>query len=701
MHNIIKAQVKNVLCLPRSTAGKLFQAASKTAFKNLLLRASKKSVYQLTGFRRMASTYNEEQFKFFINYQDKDDIINFVRQRYPDSIAHTLKDADDLLDHQFNLLGADKKSIGKGIDWNYDFKHNFRWDPLTCYLKTDDHIKLYLKNGIRADVKVPWELSRFQHLTTIGKAYWYTGDEKYAVEFKDQITDWIQKNQIGFGVNWTCTMDVAIRAVNWLWGFFFFYDSETIDEQFKEHFLKQLFLHGVYIFNNLENGRIRGNHYLSDIVGLIYLGFFFKNTIDGNRWLDYGIQALMNEMKHQVYDDGVDFEGTVHYHCLVTELFISPTLLCLKNGVMFPEWYMKKLERMIDFIMYSAKPNGESPVIGDQDDGRLHILETYYGWSRLNRQYLLSIGTILFDNGDFKSASNFLSEEGFWLTGLKGVQQFDNIKDKNTILGSKAYSHGGYYVMRDGDLFMLVDAIPPDHQAPSGHKHNSRLSFELYAYGKSLIVDPGAYTYTSNREERNLFRSTKYHNTVVVDDQEQCSYANDLFTLDKSPNVKVNMWETTSDHDLLDIEHDGFARLDDPIIHRRKIIFDKRNRFWVIRDLLTGSGRHKFDMYFHVSATSKVSSLDRHIIRINNGKTGILIIPLEVDKVKDSIENGYVSSGYGQKEPAYIVRYSGVTCGSVDLTTILYPFQMDGEDTDFLNRFEEFGLRDILRILSD
>ena len=82
--------------------------------------------------------------------------------------------------------------------------------------------------------------------------------------------------------------------------------------------------------------------------------------------------------------------------------------------------------------------------------------------------------------------------------------------------------------MRFDDLYMIVDCISIDPKSPSGHKHNSRLSFDLFAYDKSFIIDPGAYIYTVDSKMRNLFRSTKYHNTVVVDGKEQNKFSESL-----------------------------------------------------------------------------------------------------------------------------------------------------------------------------
>ena len=60
------------------------------------------------------------------------------------------------------------------------------------------------------DVKVPWELSRFQHLNILGQAYVLTRDNKYAEEFADQITDWIKNNPVCFGVNW-CVKRISYK----------------------------------------------------------------------------------------------------------------------------------------------------------------------------------------------------------------------------------------------------------------------------------------------------------------------------------------------------------------------------------------------------------------------------------------------------------------------------------------------------------
>jgi uncharacterized heparinase superfamily protein len=242
-------------------------------------------------------------------------------------------------------------------------------------------------------------------------------------------------------------------------------------------------------------------------------------------------------------------------------------------------------------------------------------------------------------------------------------------------LKSKAFAKGGFYIMRHGDLYMIVDCVPADPKSPSGHKHNSRLSFELFAGDKSFIIDPGTYIYTADKEMRNLFRSTKYHNTVVVDGEEQNRFDEDqLFTMNLDAAVRVNRWVSTENYDFLDAEHNGYSRLN--VVHRRLIYFNKEKGYWIIKDMLTGEGgyKHKFELYFHFAPMALKKAKDELVISIETeNKTGanIAIAPLETEGLKLAIENGWVSYSYGQKVEAPIVKYSKTAEVPAEFVTVI------------------------------
>ena len=62
-------------------------------------------------------------------------------------------------------------------------------------------------------------------------------------------------------------------------------------------------------------------------------------------------------MFRQVYPDGVDFEASVSYHRLVTELFLSGAPGPARWAYVQPP-FMQRLERMIEVVMALLDPTG-------------------------------------------------------------------------------------------------------------------------------------------------------------------------------------------------------------------------------------------------------------------------------------------------------------------------------------------------------
>jgi len=609
-----------------------------------------------------------------------------IRKVFPKSKSSTIEEANKVCSHIFNLLGSDDVNLGPKINWSRDFKSGKMW-PLT-YRKDIKYFNWRKKSF--SDVKVPWELSRFQHLMILGKAYLYTNNEKYVKEFMIEIDDWIENNPVEFSVNWITPMEAAIRAVNWIWAYYFFVHSPTITQNFKIRFIKNLLLHGRFIINNLEWGRVRGNHYLSDVVGLIYLGLFFKETKEGKTWLKEGITKLIQEMDHQVYPDGVDHEASISYHRLVTELLLSATLLLQRNSIELPEQFMKKLEKMIEFILYYTKPDGFAPVIGDADDGRLHILSKN---EINNHRYLLSIGAVLFNREDFKACASGFHENPFWLTGLDGLRRFEEIKDVRFRPKSKAFKDGGFFVMRDDEYYMIIRCGDVGMRGVGGHGHCDTLSFELAIADTTFIVDPGAYVYTASPTWRNIFRSTNYHNTIMVDGTEMNRFDRQhLFSMRNDAVGTVNRWLTSEEFDFFDGEHSGYARLKDPVIHRRQISFNKKHnpKYWIVRDFLSAKKRHKYDFFLHFNPMKISYDSSLSIKTENKNKLNLAVVPLKKDGLSISISRGWVSKSYGQKSLAPIAQYTKTTTGNTNVLTVFYPFLDEVNVSDITETANKF-----------
>jgi len=549
--------------------------------------------------------------------------------------------------------------------------------------------KFYLDIEIpqgKADIKIPWELSRFQHLSILGQAYRLTGDEKYTEEFINQINDWIEHNQPQRGVNWSCTMDVAIRAVNWITGYYFFKDSKVISEDFLIKFLKSLFVHGRHIADNLENRTgLTNNHYLSDVVGLLYLGVLFPEFKDAKRWKEFGLQELKKEIQKQTYGDGCNFEGSTCYHRLALELFFYPALLMVINNEsfdgenyketmerIFGNNYSEKLYKMFDAVLYLLMPNNQMPQIGDNDNGRLHKFSSQ---ETLDMRYLLNFGAIFFGESRFKINEFGFSEEAFWVFGEEGRKIWDGLDENRLInISSHAFSVGGWFVLRNFQDYMVISAGPNGLNGLGGHNHNDKLSFELIVGGKEIIVDPGTYVYTSEPKMRNLFRSTAYHNTVVIDEIEQNRFnERSLFKLENDASAKCFKWDDNLEESLFIGEHNGYARLREPIVHRRSVRFLKSQSKWTIKDefyrlnnegaldcsMVPLSSEHAFNWYFHLAPQVSVESTGKFDFLLKNENVVVIFrivsLPPQFQCV---IEEGWFSPAYGEKIKGSILKLS-------------------------------------------
>jgi hypothetical protein len=615
--------------------------------------------------------------RFFIDSALHRDVASLARTYFPASVERAIAVADQVCAHIFDLLGSGPVHLGEQIDWHKDFKTGWQWEP-TYYADIE-----YLDLDQPYDVKIPWELSRFHHAVTLGQAYWFTGDEKYAREFRAQVDDWLISNPPGFGVNWVCTMEVAIRVVNWIWGYHFFKDSLNLSPDFQLRFFKGLLAHGQYIFSNLEWGLTTHNHYLSNLVGLIYLGAMFPEFKQSDRWLRWGLEGLEREMEIQVHPDGVDYEASISYHRLVAELFLSAVLLCRRNNISVSDKILSRLEKMIEFVMTYTQPDGTVPLIGDADDGRLHKL-TPPDRSRefIDHRHLLGVGAMLFDRADFAQSAGDAWEDAFWLSGGKALPP---ARDSVPALASRAFRDGGVYVQRRADLHLTIDAGDNGSNGIGGHGHNDALSLTLYAYDRTFLVDPGSYVYTADYQWRNHFRSTAAHNTVIVDDQEMQRFGErQLFQLEEDARPQVLAWQTAPEFDLFDGVHYGYGRLSEPVSHRRQVYFDKRDGLWVVRDLLTGRGQHAFALYFHFAPLPVSVWPDADSLAVRTfcpDGANLAVVPLTTDDLSIRVFKDWVSPSYGRKLPAPVVCFSKKEAVPAEFITALFPLPAGVEKT--------------------
>jgi Heparinase II/III-like protein/Heparinase II/III N-terminus len=603
-------------------------------------------------------------------FSDLADTADIVRQFYPETIEAVRRDADEICRHHIRVF-SHRIDFGPRLDWHRDPLSGRRW-PMAHYTRVPPRL------GSGADVRQVWELNRLHHFVALGRAYALTSNEDYTSEFLLELASWVEANPPRHGVNWTVAMEVALRAVNLIAAFELFLASPQMSDEAVALVLKLLLAHGRFIRANLEySHRTPSNHYLSDLIGLFSIGMTMPDFVESRAWVSFSAPRLLKELFRQVNADGVNYEGSVAYHRLVTEIFALFFSLSAAGGMELPGRSWGRLEAMFNFVRAYLKPDGSAPMIGDVDDGRLlRFKERPPG----DHTYLLPLAAVLLEKESFKQ-SNRIEEEALWWFGRQGLEAFDALPVSDEVQGSEAFADAQIYIQRADDFYAVIDAGDHGAGGRGSHAHSDALSLELYAHGVTFLRDPGSFVYTASKRWRNRFRSTAYHNTVRVDGKEISRFDEDaLFAFLENVRPRVNEWQSDAAHDLLDAEHDAYARLSPPVIHRRLVTFNKDDGYWTISDRFSGEGAHQFEFFFNFDAGLEAAVSEDQRVTVRSPEAALAIIPLSHQVFEIKRTDRWVAPAYGTRLRASGMIYRLYANVPFENVFLLAPYQLGDEE---------------------
>jgi heparinase II/III-like protein len=534
---------------------------------------------------------------FFFDSSDIPAVLQNLRTRLPEQAKAIVQEAERICAHQFRLLGYSGVDYGPNIDWHLDAVHQVR-SPRKAFFRIN-----YFDPSEVGDAKITWELSRHQHLVVLAKAYRLTNDPRFAQECFAQWYSWQEQNVYPIGIHWSSSLEVAFRSLSWLWVSFLLAGCDVVPPTFQGDLLRALSVNGRYILRFLSTYTSPNTHLLGEAVGLFFLGTLCPQLPSARRWQQTGWRIILEEAVRQVRLDGFHFEQSTYYLVYALDFFLHARLLAARNQIVIPEWFDQILVKMLEALSLLGQ-SGLPPSFGDDDGGRV------FDPSRNRREYLLdplATGAVVFERSDFKSACGSLREETLWLMGPNAVRQFDEIPFTPQTGSSGALKKSGLYVMLGADTpptQLVIDAgLQGTHNA--GHGHADALSVHLSANGQEFLCDPGTFEYCGDGRGRAWFRSTRAHNTLAVDGRDQAEPMGP-FAWASLPDTKVERWITGRNFEVFRASHNGYARLESPVIHERWVVHFK-GLGWLIRDVALGSGSHNLDLPWHLGPNLSVN----------------------------------------------------------------------------------------------
>ncbi len=628
--------------------------------------AVRKPNHHFSPYQMPANRFHQFKMNGWDNFshQNSTEFRAQIKNRYDEGIESTMAAATLLLQDKIELFGR-ILPLDKPIQWSKDPLTQKSW-PHDFWAAVD------VRDGQTiGGVKWVRELNRHLHFVTLGKAYWLTGDERFAQALCHQFESWIEANPPFMGVNWSSALGNAIRVINWIWALNFIRRSPSLTEPLFGRIISALVAQTDFIGRHLSKFSSANNHLIGEAAGLVFVGLTLPWLKEAKEWRERGMAILTAEIRKQIYADGVPAEQAMNYLAFDLDFYLLVWQAAIQQGIAIPTVWKERLEAACTFISSIMDPQGNVPAIGDSDDGRVIVLDDRPQANRFRS--IFASAAILLNNPEIKIMAGEWDEKSHWLFGQSGCETFQQLEKRPKPQSSNLFREGGYALLQQKDTKILFDVGPLGYLSLAAHGHADALSLLLTVGDAPILIDPGTYAYREGGEWRRFFRGTSAHNTIVIDGLDQSEMRGD-FLWGQRATVKMLNWQSNHDYDLCTAEHDGYANLG--ITHRRTVFFQKPN--WIlVEDYLSGTGTHQIEQHWHFPIGAEVEKMAETIhTKVNETAVQFLLdnSPLLTPNIIKGETNpiqGWASIHYGHKVPAPVLTLSGQTPFPLKLTTLI------------------------------
>lgn len=490
-----------------------------------------------------------------------------------------------------------------------------------------------------ADIEYHYQITRFYWLDPLIAEYMNTNNESYAAKYIDYLINFIVDGDASTSVSgagsFPRNFDTGIRAASWVKAYHVLRESSSMNAQANTDLLKTFWKIGDYL-NTPGGFSPDGNHGTVETQGLYTLGIYFPEFIDSAAWLSTAYSRYDFLMSTLIYKDGSYMESSDTYTTVTTAPMIAIKQLGTMNNVPFQGSFDSNLKNLGKYLADISFPNGYSVSFGDS-------------------QYTDLKGTI-------KQIGDLTNDDSLRYVGTAGAE---GTKPSYT---SILYPDSKSAIMRSGwspnDRYLFTNV---KQAAP--HRHPDDNAITYYAYGRPLLVDPGAYSYSDDPISNWLRYSTESHNTIEINDTAQ--NLSEGWFQDWTDNSKFNFVTGVTQN------VPGFK-------HSRETLFLKSS-FSIVSDIVEApSGTNKYQQTWHFLPTAS-PTLDASTKKVSTvfGDTygDIQVVPADPEQVTATLDHGYYSNAFYSVSDATYASFTKSVSGNTTFDTVLYP-TASGENRD-------------------
>ena len=540
---------------------------------------------------------------FPLNPASRDELRRQLLARWPDAAFDAAARADRILANRYDVLGYRQVPFAsvERVNWHLDPIHQ-REAPHAFWADVR-----YLDPAV-GDHKIIWELNRHQHWLQLGRAFWLTGDSKYADGIVGRLESWLAANPPLVGINWASMLEIAFRSISWAFALHFLIGirdpgsgirgEEVQGAEIQKPWLVDLLVgldrQLTHLEQNLSHYFSPNTHLTGEALALYVTSLSLPELRASSRRVETGRRILLDEIDRQILADGGHAERSTHYQRYTLDFYLLALIAARQAGdhAAIPR-FEDAVRRLAHFTRAMADDEGRLPLIGDDDGGMLWPIA---GRECVDVRDSIALAAALVR--DPALAPWGPAEEMLWL----GVRPPDTPRRMGSDPGavSRAFLQTGYVVLRDQDGGHAVFDVGAHGYLNAGHAHADALAVTLTLANRPFLIDPGTSTYTMDGRLRDLLRSSMSHNTVTIDDRPQAI-----------PSGPFH-WRTRADAELLhyrqrdafewaEASHDGYA----PTDHHRTIV--RTGDGWLIVDRINGDQPHAASAWWHFDPAWAIS----------------------------------------------------------------------------------------------
>lgn len=555
-----------------------------------------------------------------------------IAAEHPAIVRAVLGDADRCIAGERAYFGYPSVNIGRFIDWSYDPITDFRWPEATS--GRIDHQEAV------SDPKWIWELNRLQHLPVLAQAWLFTGESHYAETAFEHLDSWLDQNPAATATMWRSPFEVGLRAISVAVALQGLRNSPAMTTQRYRRAVRMLDASARHCWHNRSRFSSANNHLVGELTGLVTVHLLFPELAAPAALKRRAITALSAAADQLILPDGAGAEQSISYQIFTAELFAILVALWRLCGDQVPARIAAALERSTRYLVSLVGSHDPDPRYGDDDDGFALRLG-----AEPKRTVRAHFGIVAATTGH-ESAARYgeMTPAAAWVaaalgTPLRAIGAGTGLDGADSSMYAPS---GGLVVLRPGRNRLTMDVGPLGYLSTAAHGHADALAVTLSDRDGEIIVDPGTGSYCMNPDWRTVHRGTRAHPTVCVDDVNQSVIGGPFYW---RRHATTTVRSVDLERGVVDAEHDGYRRLDDPVTHRRWLIAPPGDTTVIVVDLLDGKRTHGIAVSWPVHpALDWLPTQDGHMV----SRDGVPVLqlcyaattPVETGQVRGDTDSG-------------------------------------------------------------